>query len=143
MNKNNFDPKEWNDKLAAFIGYKYKEEKVLVSINNHEEDVPTTVLSEVEIVVDSFENGKYKYLGRVEPSNPEEWDSARLEIWNGTIQWASENRGRFMYSHLWNPDKDWNQLMKVVNEIGMLRVSAKIEETYNDVCMAVEDYGNR
>lgn len=137
-----FDIKEWNIKLANFIGYIHYEDKVLVDIDGDE--LPTGVLSKVDIVTDEYKSGrgKYKYLGRVKPVNPKQWDQDRLDLWEGTIQWKSENVGKFMYEHLWYPDKDWNQLMKVVHSLGMIRVPTDISKAYEDVCVAIEDYNN-
>lgn len=137
-----YDRKDWNAKLAAFIGYIHREDDVLVDLDRNGNEVPMDILSRVEISVKEYEDGKYKYLDRVKPSNPDHWDQERLDLWEGTIRWESENRGEFMYLHLWNPDKDWNQLMKVVNALGMLRVPSDIKKAYHDVCVAIEDYNN-
>jgi hypothetical protein len=139
-----FDIKVWNIKLAAFIGYIHHEEGVLVESDNSAEEVPTGILSKVEISTKEYSSGrgKYKYLDRVKPKNPDKWDKERLDLWEGTIRWESENVGDFIYQHLWNPDKDWNQLMRVVNSLGMLRVPSDINNAYEDVCVAIEDYNN-
>jgi hypothetical protein len=133
----NFDSKEWNSKLAAFIGYVHREDNVMTEDMENESNV---ILSKTKIVVEEYEDGQYKYLGRVKPKNPEDWDKERLELWNGTIRWESENRGKFIFLNRWNPNEDWNQLMRVVTALGMIRVPADINKAYNDVCVAIEDY---
>ena len=133
-----YNPKEWNYKLAELIGYEYREDNIMVSMKD--DDEPVTVISKVKIVTDEYGEGeyRYKYLGRVEPEDPSKWDQKKLEMWDWTIWWASENKGNFMYLHDWNPEEDWNQLMEVVAELGMVRIASDQKRAYEDVCMAIE-----
>jgi len=141
-----YNPKDWNVKLAECLGYVHREDNVMMEMKGIDAGVevfykdPDTVLSKNKIVIDEYDDdgNTFRYLGRIEPSNPIDWDQGRLELWNGTIRWESENQGEFMYLTQWNPESNWNQFMKVVQKLGMVMVSSNHKKAYEDVCISIE-----
>ena len=136
-----FDTKMWNLKMAKTLGYIHQEDNIILDngVLGFTED---KILSKVKIVVDEYRDEECgvvsRYLGRVKPSDPKSWDSDTLELWGGKIEWASENFGKFIYLKLWNPDRDWNQLVKVADELGMSRITTDINKAYGEVCGAID-----
>ena len=133
-----FDREIWNERLACIAGYSYMENNIIVDGDGCQKKV--AIISKNNIVVESYQEDGifYKYLGRVSPSEPCEWDDSKLDLWDGTIRWESENIGKFMYLDSWKPNEDWNQLIMVANFLDMDNISIKsIEKAYDLVCLYI------
>jgi len=135
-----YDPNIWNEKMANFLGYTHREDNVMRDLSDAGGVYESmTIMSKVPIEIGKVETTKYKgveythkWLAKVKPSVPDEWADKE-------ICWASENYGNFIYLRLWNPDKDWNQIMRVVSEIELDTVCSNIDQAYRDCCKCIEN----
>jgi len=133
-----FDPKIWNIKLAESIGYIFREDNVYYDYGNIKK--PITILSKVPIIVQvtKDENGdEYKYLSMVYTKTPSMFDEQILKLWEYKVTWEQENPGLFLLLPLWNPDKDFNQLMRVAINHCIAELSTDINKAYAKVCSMI------
>ena len=132
--------------MATFLGYTHREDSVSADMDGFGIEERVTIMSKNPIVIGHEDKSIYKgeeiiwkYLGEVYPKEGEgiiPWTEDQMEE---GVSWMSLNWGEFVYLHLWNPNKDWIQLMRVINEIGFEQVSTNIDLTYERCCKYIEN----
>lgn len=125
---------EWNVRMAKLLGYEYQEDGVSYSIDSFSPEEKYTILSRVPIITSSFPRGNetIKAFSIVEPENKDEWAEEIIE--EGGVPWNVLHAGEFIYLKFWNPDRDWNQLMKVARKAEIFRTFTDINQAYEEVC---------